>query len=422
MSRRISLIAITVATLVASLFPVLFGFWAYQYEAVEMQTEAHALAYFVSQLVSDSPETWTFAVHRLRALIDQDVVPLAVTEMRHVEDLAGRIIAKTASQVDSPLLIRSADIYDSGKIVGRLVVTHSAFPFIRGVALMALLGIWIGIGIFIALQTLPMRALRKMERELIALNGHLEDRVQLRTAELELNNRDLNEIGEAVASELRSPLNAIKGFASDAIARDSGALSGQTAKDLDCIRETADRASVSIDELAHLVRVSRFQMSVENFSLSDISNDIADSLKARALWKGISIDAATDMQAYGDRGLIRILMEYLLAGVLDSAAEHPGARIEVGAAMREGERIYFVKERGTAFDPPAAYRRASHPGMGSIALAGRQSGIGFRIAERIVLKHGGWLWAEHSATSGAAFYFTLPTQVKTAQIARIFSK
>ena len=101
-----------------------------------------------------------------------------------------------------------------------------------------------------------MARLAQMERELIALNGHLEDRVQLRTAELELNNRDLNEIGEAVASELRSPLNAIKGFASDAIARDSGTLSGQTAKDLDCIRETADRASVSIDEFSVCFSVS----------------------------------------------------------------------------------------------------------------------------------------------------------------------
>ena len=68
----------------------------------------------------------------------------------------------------------------------------------------------------------------------------------------------------------------------------------------------------------------------------------------------------------------------------------------VGFDMADSERLFH------AF--PRLHNSTDFPGKG----------IGLTIVQRIINRHGGWIWAEGEVERGATFYFTLQLGVLSA--------
>jgi signal transduction histidine kinase len=109
----------------------------------------------------------------------------------------------------------------------------------------------------------------------------------------------------------------------------------------------------------------------------------------------------------GDRQLLRVVLENLLANAWKFTARHARARIEFAAERRDGELACVVRDDGAGFDPAhtgklfGAFQRLH----GASQFEG--SGIGLATVRRIVTRHGGRVWAEGAVEQGAAFWFTL---------------
>ena len=117
---------------------------------------------------------------------------------------------------------------------------------------------------------------------------------------------------------------------------------------------------------------------------------------------------ALDPTVNADAHLLRIALgNPALATPGSSPASGRGARIEVGAAEQNGERVYYVRDNGAGFNPAYA-DSSSH--RSSVCIPETEfpgTGIGLALVQRILRRHGGRIWAESAVDQGATFYFTL---------------
>jgi signal transduction histidine kinase len=114
-----------------------------------------------------------------------------------------------------------------------------------------------------------------------------------------------------------------------------------------------------------------------------------------------------------DRGLMKQVFANLLGNAAKFTRGRKPAVIQIGTLPEKPEDhevVVFVKDNGAGFDHNRAnalfepfrrlHRYSEFEG----------SGIGLANVKRIILKHGGRVWAEGEINSGATFYFSLPRQ------------
>ena len=106
--------------------------------------------------------------------------------------------------------------------------------------------------------------------------------------------------------------------------------------------------------------------------------------------------------------MLRQVMVNLIANALKFTRPRNLASIEIGALDQETETHFYVKDNGVGFD--AAYLNKLF-GLfqrlhGTDEFEG--TGVGLAIVQRIILRHGGKVWAQGSVDGGATFWFSLP--------------
>ncbi|MCB1956511.1 MAG: PAS domain S-box protein [Rhodocyclaceae bacterium] len=239
------------------------------------------------------------------------------------------------------------------------------------------------------------------------INHELENRVQLRTAELEASNRELEAFSYSVSHDLRAPLRAIDGFAHVLEEDYRDRLDQLALQYLQRIRAASHRMANLIDDLLELARLTRQTLRKESVDLSDMAAQIVDDLRAECPERRTDLEVTAGLIVQADRVLIRVVMENLLRNAWKFSAERETAKLRFFAERRDEVLAYCVADNGTGFDMNHAgklfqpfqrlHRHSQYEG----------SGIGLATVQRIIQRHGGRVWAESAPGEGARFYFTL---------------
>jgi light-regulated signal transduction histidine kinase (bacteriophytochrome) len=236
--------------------------------------------------------------------------------------------------------------------------------------------------------------------------AELEHLLEQRTAELRDARKELEGLSYSVSHDLRAPLRHIKGYA-QILAEDCGAaLAPECGQHLARIQEGAQKMGEMLEELLNLSRLGRQPLVREQLLLEQAVRDAIHGLERENSSRQVEWKIGELPALSCDPILMRQLFYHLLANALKFTRPRSHAVVEVGTEQQAG-LVFFVRDNGVGFDMQYADRlfnifQRLHPQEDFEGY-----GAGLALAQRIVHKHGGRIWAESAVDQGTTFFFTL---------------
>jgi signal transduction histidine kinase len=227
-------------------------------------------------------------------------------------------------------------------------------------------------------------------------------------SQLLASNQELEAFAYSVSHDLRAPLRGIDGW-SQAFIEDYGdRIDAQGKEYLDTVRAEAQRMGLLIDALLTLSRVARSEMKNERVDVSGLAETVVEGLKHAEPDRKVNVRITPGMAVTGDPMLLKVLLQNLIGNAWKFTTLRENSEIDIGVTTDDtGRDVYFVRDNGAGFDMAFAgklftpfqrlHSLAEFPG----------TGIGLATVQRIVRRHGGTVWAEGTAGTGATFYFTI---------------
>ncbi len=270
----------------------------------------------------------------------------------------------------------------------------------------------------VAAVTYAFFSLRFSEKEhvrgLNELNQELEAKIKKRTVQLEIKNSELNSLNKeleaftySVSHDLRAPLRQIVGFADLVIMQKNVKMGKKTMYYLENIKEASEDMSKLIENLLNLSRIGRLELKRDSFDLSRMVVEsqklIEDEFEKRIIkWSVPELPWIT-----ADYGLFKQVWFNLFHNAVKYSGKKPQSNIRVGCITNEDEYVFSVEDNGIGFDMNYVGElfKPFHRLHSKEEFEG--TGIGLANVKRIIIRHGGNIWAESNG-EGASFYFTVP--------------
>jgi signal transduction histidine kinase len=247
-------------------------------------------------------------------------------------------------------------------------------------------------------------SLRRLRLE----NAELQNRVEERTVALEAANKELEAFSHSVSHDLRAPLRHISGFAAMLMAKFAADLPAEAQRHLGVIMEGAQNMSRLIDDLLTFSRTNRQPLAVQTVDMAALAANVIEGLRGDQPGRDIETKVDAIPPCMGDPSLLRQVWINLLSNAFKFTGAKEHALIEVGFSRESGENLYFVRDNGAGFDMRQSERLFSVFQRLHRPEEFEGTGVGLSIVQRIILRHGGRIWAQAAVGEGATFQFVLP--------------
>ena len=240
--------------------------------------------------------------------------------------------------------------------------------------------------------------LEKSNSQLGVANDKLKDLDRLKTEFLSL-----------ASHQLRSPLTAIKGYASMLLEGDYGDINPEAKDAVSRIFQSSNNLQIIVEDLLNVSKIEQGGMKYEmaNFDFASLVKSITKDLSINAKGKNLELKYVTPenevFNVHGDQ----IKLRQVVLNFVDNAIKYTKVgHIETSIIKKDGKIIFSVKDTGMGLTPEiidTLFQKFNRGDGARMNTSG--SGLGLYLAKEIVRAHDGKVWIESEGLGKGSTFF-----------------
>jgi two-component system sensor histidine kinase/response regulator len=239
-------------------------------------------------------------------------------------------------------------------------------------------------------------------------NRLLQERERQRSEELAAANKALEAFSYSVSHDLRAPLRAVDSLVS-ILEEDHGEGLGEEGRGiLGVIHDGCRRMDHLITALLAFSQSSRQPLDLMPIDMASLAHAALTEVMAAHSGPQPLVEISMLPPSHGDVTLMRQVWCNLIGNALKYSGKRDAPRIQITGRTEGRENHYRVDDNGAGFDMKHAHKLFGVFQRLHKAEDFSGTGVGLAIVQRIIVRHGGRIWAEGTANVGASFQFSLP--------------
>jgi signal transduction histidine kinase len=257
------------------------------------------------------------------------------------------------------------------------------------------------------------RAVEKaLQEQNLVLQQEISNRQRAESAllksnqELARSNAELEQFAYVASHDLQAPLATIASYAQLLEKRYKDQLDSKASKFIDNIVHGCTRMQTLIDDLLEYSRVGR---SRKPFQLTDCNHAVEQALAnlQGAIRQTQAVVTYSELPAVmGDISQLVQLFQNLVGNSIKYRHDAPPV-VHITACKQEKDWLFSVSDNGIGIATQHQARIFQIFQRLHTQKEYSGTGIGLAICQKIVERHGGYIWVESKPGQGSTFYFTL---------------
>lgn len=255
---------------------------------------------------------------------------------------------------------------------------------------------------------------KQAERILQNLNEELEERVQIRTQQLEKKTVELESFSYSISHDLRAPLRAINGLSQILLTDYSQNWEQAPQELLNNILSASTKMDRLIDGLLILSRLGQKHLSPAPTDIGKLAKQVYAGMAGQTKNREITFTVREIPPVYADQQLMETALTNLISNAIKFTRPRKHANIEFGVRHPGGEPVYYLKDNGIGFNMDYAGKLFTPFQRLESDEDFEGTGVGLTIVKRIIERHKGNIWVESEEGVGTTFFFTINTMPPTS--------